>query len=213
MPEALVSFLATLGWNDGTEQEVFTVEELIKKFDLSRVQRSGAKFDEQRLVWVNGHFIRSLKLDDLRERVKSFWPKEAEKFDENYKKHVLALVQERLKYFAELPELTLFFFKDLPVNPELIASHKQLSKLSKEEVKNLLEQAQTELEKSDFSKDDLTNRLNGLLGATGQKPSVLFSLIRIATTQAPASPGLAETMAVLGKDRSLNRIKQQIDAV
>ncbi len=58
LPEALVNFIATLGWNDGTEQEVFTTEELIKKFSLDRVQRSGARFDEQRLLWMNGAHIR-----------------------------------------------------------------------------------------------------------------------------------------------------------
>lgn len=75
MPEALVNFLATLGWNDGTTQEIFSVDELVKKFNLSRVQKSGAKFDEDRLLWMNGHFIRELDIDDLYERVKSYWQK------------------------------------------------------------------------------------------------------------------------------------------
>ena len=65
LPEALRSFIATLGWNDGTEQEVFTTEELIEKFSLDRVGKSGAHFDEKRLNWVNGHFIREMPLDDL----------------------------------------------------------------------------------------------------------------------------------------------------
>src|SRR3546814_3721173 len=60
LPEALVNFIATLGWNDGTEQETFTVQELIEKFSLSRVQKSGARFDERRLLWVNGYHIRQL---------------------------------------------------------------------------------------------------------------------------------------------------------
>lgn len=210
LPEALRSFIATLGWNDGTEQEIFTTEELLQKFSLERVQRSGARFDEQRLNWVNGHFIRRLPLDDLYKRVKDFWPKEAEKYDEGYKKQVLSLVQERLKYFAELPELTIFFFEDLPVNPELISGHKQLKKLDKEDLKTLLHTARTSLEESDFSAEDLTKRLNALLTITHTKPAVLFSLVRIATTQAPASPGLAETLAVLGKEISLRRIDKQL---
>ena len=77
LPEALVSFIATLGWNDGTTQEVFTVDELIEKFSLSRVQKSGARFDERRLLWANGHFIRELPLDDLYDKVADYWPKEA----------------------------------------------------------------------------------------------------------------------------------------
>ncbi|MGH7240165.1 MAG: glutamate--tRNA ligase, partial [Candidatus Saccharimonadales bacterium] len=65
LPEAMMSFLATLGWNDGTSQEIFSRDELIKKFDLSRVQKSGARFDEQRLNWVSGSFIRQKPLNEL----------------------------------------------------------------------------------------------------------------------------------------------------
>lgn len=213
LPDALISFIATLGWNDGTEQEVFSRQELLDKFSLKRVQKSGARFDERRLLWANGSFIRQLPLNDLYERIAGFWPPEAADYDDAYKKQVLGLVQERLKYFAELPELTGFFFTDLPVNPELISSHKQLKKLSSPELKDLLEQARQSLIESDFSQADLTNRLNALLEATGQKPAVLFSLIRIATTQAPASPGLAETLAVLGKERSLRRLDAQLSAL
>jgi glutamyl-tRNA synthetase len=213
LPDALVNFIASLGWNDGTEQEIFSRQELIEKFSLDRVQRSGAHFDERRLLWMNGHYIRELPLDELYEKVKDFWPPEAADYDDEYKKKVLGLVQERLKYFAELPELTIFFFTDLPVNPELITGHKQLKKLSQEELKQLLETAKTSIEQSDFTAEDLHNRLNALLEETGQKPAVLLSLVRIATTQAPASPQLPDSMAVLGRDRTLQRINKQLEAL
>jgi glutamyl-tRNA synthetase len=213
LPAAMVNFLATLGWNDGTEQEVYSVDELIEKFRLDRIGRSGAHFDERRLVWLNGAHIRQLSLDELYDKVQSYWPAEASDFDEAYKKQVLSLVQERLKYFAELPELTRFFFVDLPVDGNLIGEHKQLKNLGKSELTSLLEQAEATLKDSDFSSSDLSNRLNELLEKTGQKPAVLFSLIRIATTQAPASPGLADSLAVLGKERSLGRIAQQLSAL
>jgi glutamyl-tRNA synthetase len=213
LPDALVSFIATLGWNDGTEQEIFSRDELIQKFSLDRVQRSGAKLDEQRLTWINGHFIREMPLDALYEKSKDFWPKEAKDSDENYKKAVLKLIWERLKYFAELPGLTKFFFTDLPVDTNLIDNNKQLAKFSRDELKQLLEEAKASLEQSDFSAEDLTKRLNKLLEQTGQKPGVLFSLVRIATTQAPASPGLAETLNVLGKETSLRRINQQLSSL
>ncbi|HSX44623.1 MAG TPA: glutamate--tRNA ligase [Candidatus Saccharimonadales bacterium] len=211
LPEAIVNFLATLGWNDGTEQEVFSVDELVQKFSLSRVHRGGAKFDEQRLTWLNGAHIRQLNIEELYKRAEKFWPKDAEDAPNEYKKQVLAIVQERLKYLAELPDLTNFFFQGLPVDNSLITSHKQLKKLSVAELKELLTAAKVALKDGDFSVNDLTERLNKLLETTGQKPAVLFSLIRIATTQAPASPGLAETMAVLGREASLLRIEQQID--
>jgi glutamyl-tRNA synthetase len=213
LPEALVSFIATLGWNDGTEQEVFTKDELVQKFSLNRVQRSGAKFDEKRLTWINGHFIRHMELDNLYEKSKGFWPEIAKNADASYKKAVLSIVAERLKYFAELPELTQFFFEDLPVDNTLVENNKQLSKFSSEELRLLLEESRKSLKQSDFTVSDLTDRLNKLLEQTNQKPGVLFSLVRIATTQAPASPGLSDTLYVLGKETSLRRIDQQIEAL
>ncbi|HET8670784.1 MAG TPA: glutamate--tRNA ligase [Candidatus Saccharimonadales bacterium] len=213
LPEALLSFIATMGWNDGTAQEIFTQAELVQKFSLDRVQKSGARFDEQRLAWMNGHFIREMSLDELYERSKDYWPQEAKNAGENYKKAILALIQERLKYFSEIPSLTSFFFQELPVNHKLLESNKQLKKLGKKELKQLLEQARANIADSDFTINDLTNRLNNLLATTGQKPGVLFSLIRIATTQAPASPGLADTMAVLGKEVSLRRIDRMLESL
>jgi len=213
MPEALVSFIATMGWNDGTEQEIYTQQELIEKFSLDRVQRSGARFDEQRLSWMNGHYIRELPLDELVSRVAEFWPAEAAPYEDGYRKAVLRLVQERLKYFSELPQLTDFFFTDLPINPELISTHKQLKKLDATEIKQLLSQAREAIAGTDFSVQQLTDCLNTLLATSGQKPAVLFSLVRIATTQAPASPGLADTLAVLGKEVSLRRIDAMLHSL
>ncbi|HZM64496.1 MAG TPA: glutamate--tRNA ligase [Candidatus Saccharimonadales bacterium] len=213
LPEALMNFMASLGWNDGTEQEIFSAEELVEKFSLERVQKSGAHFDEQRLLWMNGAHIRALPLGDLYKRSKLFWPAEAKTYDDTYKKQVLGLVQERLKFFAELPELTTFFFTDLPVNSELWQTSKQLKKIEPSELRTLLINAKATLEKSDFSVDDLTERLNDLLSVLNQKPGVLFSLVRIATTQAPASPNLAETLAVLGKKVSLRRIDAMLNAL
>lgn len=213
LEEAMLNFIASLGWNDGTTQELFNREELVQKFRLERVQRSGARFDEKRLLWMNGHWIRDLNLDDLLARSESFWPELAKDASEDYKKRVLDLVRERMKYLGELPELSNYFFEDLPVDLGLIDSNKQLKKFSYAELKTLLETAKASLEQSDFSAQDLTERLNQLLETTGQKPAVLFSLIRVATTQAAFSPGLSDTLSVLGKDTSLRRIDQQLGAL
>jgi glutamyl/glutaminyl-tRNA synthetase len=159
---------------------------------------------------MNGTWIRSLNLDELYERSKTFWGSESADAGDEYKKQVLALIQERLKYFAEIPDLTQFFFRDLPVDMNLIDGNKQLKKFEHAELKKLLETARASLAESDFSVPELTERLNQLLETTGQKPGVLFSLIRIASTQASSSPGLADTLHVLGKERSLTRIDETI---
>ncbi len=210
LPQALLNFLALLGWNDGTEQEIFSLDELVKKFRPERVNTSPAIFDLKRLDWLNGHYIRQLPINELYKKAENFLPAEAAKAEPAYKKQVLGLVQERLKYFAELPELTTFFFEDLPVNKNLIKNHKKLGTMEIEDLKTLLETTRRSLGESNFTAEDLTNRLNALLVITHTRPNVLFSLIRIATTQAPASPDLADTLAVLGKERSLRRLDQQL---
>jgi len=249
LPEAMMNFLATLGWNDGTEQEIFTPTELIDKFSLGRVQKSPARFDEQRLLWLNGQHIRALSLDDLYDRVSgfdasvsdhlqpksgqtsgllsdversrseiegskvtSFWPASAANADESRKKQILALVQDRLKTLADLSTLTDYFFAEPEINWSMIADNKQLSKLSKDEITNLLQTSLDELSRSDFDPEAIQNTLNSLLEITGQKPGILFSLIRIAVSWAPFSPALNDTLAVIGKDDSLSRISNAIHA-
>ncbi len=211
LPDAMFNFLVTLGWNDGTTQEIYTRDEILKKFDMARVQRSGAKFDEQRLTWMNGHYIRNLSIEKLFKLSKDYWPSEASKFDDDYKKAVLSLVQERLKFLAEIPELTKLFFTDLPVDKSLIKTNKKLADIEQATLSGLLKSSRGALSDSDFSVEDLSNRLNQLLTDTYQSPAILFSLIRIATTWAPASPGLAESLHVLGKETTLRRLDRSIE--
>ncbi len=212
LPGTLLSFIATLGWNDGTEQEVFTRDELIAKFSLSRVQKSGARFDDKRLLWMNGQFIRKLTLDDLWDQVADFWPPEASGADESYKRQVLALAQDRLKTLADLPALTSYFFAEPKPDWSMIDANKQLGKMTRDQHTDLLKQAVAALEQTDFTADALQQTLNDLLDQTGEKPGTLFSLIRFAITWAPFSPALPETMAVLGRDRVLVRIQKAVDS-
>ncbi len=212
LPETLDSFIATMGWNDGTEQEVFTMDELVEKFSLARVQRSGARFDEKRLLWMNGHFIRELTLDELYGRIEFFWPESAKKAAEDYKKQVLTLAQDRLKTLKDLPTLTGYFFEEPNINLELITGNKQLKILDPEDQKALLLTTYNELDKLDnWVAENIQIGLNTLLETTGQKPGIIFSLIRIATTWAPFSPQLNDTLALLGKDTALRRIQTAID--
>lgn len=214
LPEALVNFMATLGWNDGTEQEVFSMQDLIEKFSLERVQKSGARFDEQRLLWLNGAHIRGLTLEELYAKGTDFWQASSQGYDESYRKAVLGLVQERLKFFKEIPELTEFFFTE--PSQEAVQTllndpaNKQLRKLNADQKLKLLTAAQASLQESNFSKADLESHLNNLLVELDTKPGILFSLIRIATTGAPFSPGLFDTLHVLGKDKSLARLSLAI---
>lgn len=210
-PEALVNFIASMGWNDGTEQEIFSREELIEKFSLDRVQRSGARFDEQRLLWLNGQWIRRLSLDDLFERVTNFWPDSAASATTEHKKQILALTQDRLKTLADLPLLSSYFFAEPTPDWTMVDDNKQLKKFSHAELAAMLEQAVDTLKTADFDADSLQTALNNLLETTGQKPGTLFSMIRLAVSWAPFSPALNDTLATLGKQTTLDRLQRAID--
>lgn len=214
LPEAMMNFLATLGWNDGTEQEVFSRDELIEKFSLDRVQTSPARFDEQRLLWLNGQHIRTLSLDDLYSRVNTFWPESAANFDESYKKSVLSLAQDRLKTLRDLPTLTTYFFEEPTIDLELISSNKQLKKLDSDEIGIHLQSTYNKLsELADWNADSIQAALNELLTETGSKPGILFSLIRIAITWAPFSPQLNDTLELLSKATAIERIQRAISSL
>ncbi|MGB4966641.1 MAG: glutamate--tRNA ligase [Candidatus Saccharimonadales bacterium] len=205
--EAMMSFIATMGWNDGTEQEIFSREELVAKFSLGKVQRSGARFDEKRLLWVNGQFMRSLDLEDLYARSAQFWPAEAADATEDYRKQVLALAQDRLKTLDDLRGFS-YFFANPSKNQSLITDNKQLKKLEPSEIGQILQTAHTKLTAVEqWDAAHLQQALNELLEETGQRPGVLFSLIRIYTTWAPFSPELAPTLALIGKAAVLDRLQ------
>lgn len=211
LPETMLSFIATLGWNDGTEQEVFTSQELIEKFTLARVQRSGARFDEKRLLWMNGQFIRERSIDDLYEQVAPFWPECASHSDIGYKKQVLSLVQDRLKVLNDLPQLTQYLFEEPTEDWSLVVENKQLKRLNDLEIRTLLQAAHDSLKTSQWNPQAIQETLNTLLEETHQKPGILFSLIRIVTTWSPFSPQLNEMLALLDRDTVLKRIERALN--
>ncbi len=213
LPETIINFLASLGWNDGTVKEIFSIDELISSFSLKRVQKAGAIFDENRLKWMNGYYIRQLDQQTLYQKMLPFWPEEAKNYDEQYKQKILNILQDRLKFGQELKDLSIFFFEDQPINLDLINNNKLLSKLGSDQLVNLLQNSYNELSKTEFNVDQLVINLNQLLDQTNQKPSILFSLIRIAITQVQSSPGLADTMEILGQQKTLRRIQETISAL
>lgn len=212
LPETMQNFLATLGWNDGTEQEIFTTDELIEKFNLQQVQKSPARFDEKRLLWLNGQWIRKLETGDLFNRVESFWPESASTHSNEYKMQVLLLAKDRLKTLADLASITNFLFTQPTPDISLITDHKQLSKRPYNELSALLRTTTQAFDTiDDFSADTIQSILNNLLVSTDEKPVTLFSIIRIATTWAPFSPDLAPSLSLLGKDEVHTRLASAID--
>lgn len=217
LAEAMLNYLACLGWNDGTEDEIYTKTELIQKFSLDRIQTSGARFDETKLLWQNGQWIRKIVneqgIDALYERTLGFWPDAAKAYDDTYRKKVLSIIYDRLKTLADLKEMTNYFFEDPQVNLEMITKNKFLKQFSEEEISELLQQTAAELQNIEWNEETLQAKLNQLLEKFEKKPAELFSLIRIAISYTPFSPALPLTLEVLGKNTSIARIHDTITAI
>lgn len=211
LPEAMLNYLACLGWNDGTEQEIYTKEELIQKFSLDRIQNSGARYDETKLLWMNGQWIRKIFDEQgahaLYDRTRDFWPEEAKSSSEDYRIKVLTIIYDRLKTLSDLKTMTTYFFVDPEIDTKMLIENKFLKKMSETEIENLLKKSIEKLSSLEkWDEQSLQNALNELLAETGKKPAELFSLIRIAVSFAPFSPALNLTLAVLGKNVSLARL-------
>ena len=218
LPEAMLNYLACLGWNDGTEQEIYTKDELIQKFSVDRIQNSGARYDETKLLWMNGQWIRGIfdeqGVDALYERTKDFWPTNAKNATEEYKKKVLSIIYDRLKTLSDLREMTAYFFSDPKVDVDMLVGNKFLKKLSESELESLLKTSIAKLSALKiWDADSLQQALNELLEETGKKPAELFSLIRLSVSFAPFSPALHLTLDVLGRDVSLARLNTVASAI
>lgn len=211
LAEAMLNYLACLGWNDGTEQEIYTKDELIKNFSLDRIQNSGARYDETKLLWLNGQWIRRIfteqGADTLYARTTNFWPEIANDFSDEYKIKVLSIIYDRLKTLSDLREMTTYFFEDPRIDIDTLINNKFVKKLSEAEVEELLKLTIAKLtDLKEWNADNIQAILNELLTETGKKPAELFSLIRIAISFAPFSPALNLTMDVLGREITLARL-------
>lgn len=217
LPEAMLNYLACLGWNDGTEQEIYTRAELIDRFSLDRIQTSGARFDETKLLWQNGQWIRKLVqeqgIEAFYPRTESFWPASAASATPEYRQQVLGIIYDRLKTLSDLRTMTDYFFVDPEINLPMLTTNKFLKRLSESELSTLLQTTADRLEQSAWDADSLQATLNQLLTDTGKKPAELFSAIRIALSFAPFSPALHLTLQVLGPATSLARLRRVITAL
>ena len=213
LAEAMLNYLACLGWNDGTEQEIYTKDELIERFSLDRIQNSGARYDETKLLWMNGQWIRRIfdteGAESLYDRTANFWPETAENFPEEYKINVLSIIYDRLKTLSDLKSMTSYFFEDPTIDLNMIYENKFLNKLSEAEIEDLLKKSIRALtEVKDWNAVELQIALNNLLTETGKKPAELFSLIRLSLSFAAFSPALNLTLEVLGREVSLARLNE-----
>jgi nondiscriminating glutamyl-tRNA synthetase len=230
LKEAIVNFVAMLGWNpgEGETKEIFSLEELISKFDFSHVHKAGAVFDVKKLDWLNSQWIKKIDLDDLYERALKFWKQKdfynnapEEKKSEKYLKKVLTVERDRLTKLSEVGEYNKFFFQDIKYNKELL----RWKDMSDEKVKNSLQASKKtlatlfkELSKLKFSNPvdietrvayDISHIRKGLIIFQNQsifEKGEFFWPLRVALTGEKKSPSPEEVALILGKEESLKRI-------
>lgn len=219
LPEAIVNFLALLGWHPSSDNEILTLEEIIQEFDLKRIQKAGAVFNIKKLDWLNSQYLKKLPLIDLGERFINYlkdssdYKEIIQKYDANYLKKVLEIDLPRITKFSDVFTFFDFFFKEsLDYDPKLLF-WKEMSlvelKKSLNDSLNLIENIKEE----DFNKVNLQIKFYEFIdkeaGYQGNRGKLLWPL-RVALSGKEASPGPFEIAEVLGKEKTIQRIKEAL---
>jgi glutamyl-tRNA synthetase len=208
LPAAVRNYLALLGWGTDDDTTLMSTDELVERFEIGRVGRSSAIFDEKKLRWMNGRFMRELDLDAYESRLADHLertdPEAAQALaaaPASLRRAACEIVQEKAQTLAEVWALIRFLFSE----PEVDAA--AWSKVMVAEAGPLLAAARAALaDVPEFTADAIEPALSGIVEAEGVKPKALYQPIRVALTGSTVSPGIFETVAALGRDRALARI-------
>jgi glutamyl-tRNA synthetase len=205
LPAAVINFLTNIGWSFGEDREVFSVEETIPRFDLSRINPAGGKFPLEKLDWLNGIYIRSLEPSALAAPLREALEASGYPVNVDVLRRVIPLVQTRLQSLHDVVEMAGFFFKD-SVSP---AAADLLQKdMDAETTRATLAVAYDALAAlPEFEAATLEQALRALTEKLGLRTDQLFGALRAAITGQRVSPPLFETMAIVGREACLKRIK------
>ena len=203
IPEALINYLALVGWSPGTEEEVFSLEDLIRKWKIEQVQTAGGKWDKERLDFFNGVWIRRLSVEELVRRLDPFVPRE---WDRSLLRKVTPLIQERMKTLAEAKDQIAFLFTDdLRYDHALLVPKKRDAASTVE----ALARATVPLRFAEpFTAPVIRLAIEGVAGELGWTTRELTIALRIAVTGRTIGPPLYESIELLGREKTLARIER-----
>nr|WP_288555061.1 glutamate--tRNA ligase [uncultured Mediterraneibacter sp.] len=207
--EAVVNFVALLGWSPTDNQEIFSLEELVKAFDYHHISKSPAVFDPVKLRWMNGEYLKAMDFDKFYEMALPYIQKVITK-DYDLKK-IAALIKSRIEIFPDIEE-QIDFFEEVPEYDTSMYCHKKMKSNEETSLEVLKEVSNLLAAQEDFSNDALFELLKGYAGEKGVKIGYVMWPIRTAVSGKQSTPGGAtELMEVLGKEESLNRIQKGIE--
>ncbi len=210
LPEALLNFMVLLGWSLDGSTEVVSLQDIIDNFTLDHITKSAAIFDQDKLVWMNGVYIRDMPADDLAHRMTAYIPRDMNSDEHEYLRNIAPLVQERLKRLDESDDMTSYLFGDLA--PDYDAAILVQKGMDAEGTSTALRAAihalEAETAENDFGHDKLESLFGDMTVSLSLSRRQFFGLLRTASTGRTVSPPLFETMEVMGRGRVLSRFHQ-----
>jgi nondiscriminating glutamyl-tRNA synthetase len=215
--EALVNYLALLGWSTGTEEEILSLDDLVDRFDLGAVHKGGAVFDRERLEWLNGQWIRRLSADDLIDRLRPFVEAElaAGRIDhmpsDEELRALLPVIQERLPTLGAVGDLVGFLWVDDVAVEAATLVPKRWDPPTTRDGLTAARRTIEEAGEVSFEADELEPPLRALAEERGWKAGDLFMAIRVAVTGRTATPPLFDTLVALGRERVLARLDRALE--
>lgn len=211
LPEAFNNFLALLGWNDGTEQEIFTLEELIQKFSMERVHSSGAKFDYEKAKWFNHEWIKRLPIEDLKLKIRllsdeNFIPETI--YSTNIFDKVVRLVKDRCTLLTDFYDQSYFFFK-APEQYDMAAVQPKWNDTKKTFFSEIIRNYELT---NDWNGSVLENNFKEIAATNQIKPGEVLLAFRIMLVGGKFGPGVFDIAEILGKEETIRRIKKALAA-
>ncbi|MFA5390765.1 MAG: glutamate--tRNA ligase [Candidatus Omnitrophota bacterium] len=213
LPQGLVNYLALLGWNPGTPQEIFSLPELVKQFSLKRVIKSNAQFNPEKLLWVNGQHIRAIPGEDYEKQITEywknntgFWKDKTDSVPEEKWRKLITLYRPRIQTYGELKDQAAYYFAEPEYkDASLMAEIKNNASV----VKLLKQLSEVLAEVDDFEEVQVLDQKTKQVAETaGLKPKDIIHPLRFVLTGGTASPGIFELMSLLGKETCLERLQR-----
>jgi glutamyl-tRNA synthetase len=205
-PAALLNFLAFLGWSPGTEQEIFSLDELIAAFGIDHIGKSGARFDYEKALWYNSQYISSSTHEDLKNAVLPFLKAAGYSVNDDRLIAICALMQDRIKTYAEfLVESSYFFVRSKKFDEATVS--KKWNRQTEEAYVDIIEKVES---LSDFRSDQIKEVVITVIADRSLKFGDMLPLLRIGLTGETKGADIFKIMEILGKDESLTRLRQSL---